>query len=251
MNTWENEPPHMRLFAYTKYFFSLKHPSEGLLIHREPEQLLQFTGSFQDNKSVGALVLCALRSERLKVRAWVDLRAGSSDSEQQRCDGPVGFTAWWGGSALSHVCRAGWLCVVSSTVCRRCSASVGQKRILVAVRYYKPSDSVQINTLTMGQCMCVNACVRVWNPRTQTQKQACISLPELADCSWLGVPPLQHIAHSSFFLVPGVQHSSALSLRKGRWQRDGWCREKRLGLNLFLPGLFSGLFASLTCSFHP
>lgn len=33
--------------------------------------------------------------------------------------------------------------------------------ILVAVRYYKLSDSVQINTLTMGQCMCVHACVRV------------------------------------------------------------------------------------------
>lgn len=38
---------------------------------------------------------------------------------------------------------------------------VGQKRILVAVRYSKLSDSVQINTLTMGQCMCVHACVRV------------------------------------------------------------------------------------------
>lgn len=113
---------------------------------------------------------------------------GTSDGEQQRCDGPVGFTASWSGSGRSHICLAGWLCIVSSTVCCSRRASVRQKRILVAVRYYKLSDSVQINTLTMGQCVCVHACVRVWNLRAQTQRQACISVPELADCTWLGGP---------------------------------------------------------------
>ena len=79
---------------------------------KQSEQLLKWTGCFLNHKClvalVGALESCGvLGSCRPKSRARIYPRAEGSDREQQRCDGPVGFTAWGGGGARPTFVRQG------------------------------------------------------------------------------------------------------------------------------------------------
>lgn len=70
---------------------------------------------------------------------------------------------------------------VLSMACGLCSIhlsgahSCGSETLSTA---YRSFNTVQINTLTVGLCACLHACVRIWNMRAQTQNQPCDALPE-------------------------------------------------------------------------